>query len=104
MWHTTSMRETVTVRLGPRGRLVLPSRVRKRLGLEPGDQLVLTVDEIDQTIGLEHARALARRYQGALANGMLGVQVTDRSLADELLAERREEAERERGSVPPTRR
>ena len=33
------------VKLGPRGELVLPSRVRTALGLREGDELLLSFDE-----------------------------------------------------------
>ena len=32
--------ETVTVKLGTSGRLVLPVKFRKALGVEPGDELI----------------------------------------------------------------
>jgi AbrB family looped-hinge helix DNA binding protein len=40
-----SRRPSSLVQLSPRGQLTLPIRVRKALGLQPGDELVISVDE-----------------------------------------------------------
>lgn len=42
------------VKLGKRGKLVLPQRVRSWLGLSEGDELILTVD--DKRLVMEHRR------------------------------------------------
>ena len=78
-----------TVHLGDRGRLVLPSKVRKQLRLKTGEKLVLTVDD-DGAMHLSSRRQRLDRIQGMFANIAPG-----RSLADELIRERREEARRE---------
>jgi AbrB family looped-hinge helix DNA binding protein len=83
MSHTT-----YTVQLGERGRLVLPSPVRRELGLERGDRLLLSVE--DGAVRLVSAQEVARRCHGLLADKYPG-----RSLADELIVERREETRRE---------
>lgn len=77
----------VRVRLGPQGRLVVPAPIRKALGFEPGDALVarahndrLIVEKSD--VVERRLRAYFRKFRG-------------RSLADELIAERREEVRRE---------
>jgi AbrB family looped-hinge helix DNA binding protein len=76
--------------MGEGGRLVIPAEFRRDLGLTPGALVVISeTDEGDLRIstpaaGLRRARELVRRY----------VQPGD-SLADELLADRRREAERE---------
>lgn len=75
--------------LGAKGRIVLPAEVRKALGLKEGDPLLLRVRE-DGAIELLSAREVARRTKGMFAHVAPG-----RSLVDELLAERREEARRE---------
>ena len=69
--------------------MVLPAEVRKALGLKEGDRLLLRVRE-DGTLELLSAREVARRAKGMFAHVAPG-----RSLVDELLAERREEARRE---------
>jgi AbrB family looped-hinge helix DNA binding protein len=77
-----------TIRMGERGRLVIPSEVRRRVGLKPGDRLILS--EMDHEIRLRPASASIEALQGAWAES-----TSDRDLADELIAERRSEAGRE---------
>ena len=81
--------ERYTVALGERGRLVLPARLRKRLALQPGDQLIVTADA-HGGFRVVSARELASRLRGLYRDLAPG-----RSLADELIAERREETRRE---------
>jgi AbrB family looped-hinge helix DNA binding protein len=75
------------VRIGERGRLVLPAPVRDALGLENGSQLVLYLDQSNASVRLERARDVARSGRGMFADD------SGRSLVDELLDERRAEAE-----------
>ena len=91
LWYSPYMDPTdrYIITLGERGRLVLPAQLRHRLGLHPGDRLIVTVDaqgDLRVVSAREQARRLCGIYQD-LARG--------RSLADELIAERREEARRE---------
>ena len=81
--------ERYSTTLGDRGRLVLPSKLRQRLDLHPGDRLVITVDD-EGGFRVISAREVARRGWGLYRDLAPG-----RSLADELIAERREEARRE---------
>ena len=81
--------ERYTIALGERGRLVLPARLRRRLDLHPGDRLIVTVDA-EGCVRLVSAREQARRLSGLYPDLAPG-----RSLGDELIAERREEALRE---------
>ena len=80
MWHTMSM--DVTVVLGQQGRLVIPAEVRSALGLAPGDQLHLHV---------AGQRLVLARQRDAVAElrGLASAVPEERSLVDELLAERR---------------
>lgn len=71
------------------GRIVLPAEYRRALGVKAGDVVLLNLEDgevrirtVDQAI--RRAQELVRRYVPA-----------DRSLVDELIAERRLEAERE---------
>ena len=91
VWYIRGMDHTehFSVSLGVRGRLVLPDRLRRRLDLQPGDRLNITVDE-EGGFRVVSARELARRFRGVLRDLAPG-----RSLVDELIAERREEARRE---------
>ncbi len=81
--------ETYTLPLGERGRVVLPAPVRKRLKLNPGDRLVLMVDES----GDMRLASLARQIDKCM--GMFAGKSPERILSEELIAERREEARRE---------
>ena len=73
-------------RMGEGGRLVIPARYRKALGLEPGDEVVLALEDGEVRLMtprrmVQRAQALVRRY---VPKG--------RRLSEELLRERREEA------------
>jgi AbrB family looped-hinge helix DNA binding protein len=85
MVHT----EHYSIFLGERGRLVLPAKLRQHLNLQPGDRLIASVDD-EGAIRLISARDLAHQLRGLFADIAPG-----RSLVDELIAERREEARRE---------
>jgi AbrB family looped-hinge helix DNA binding protein len=71
------------------GRVVIPAAFRKALGINPGDEIILRLDEDEVRITtmkrrIERAQRRARQYVKP------GV-----SLVDELIAERREAAKRE---------
>jgi len=71
------------------GRIVIPASYRKALGIKSGDKLILSMEDGDLRITtmkrrIERAQRHLRRYVKP------GV-----SLADELIAERREAAKRE---------
>ena len=89
MDHTDHPPEHFSISLGERGRIVLPAQLRRRLDLHPGDRLIITVDK-EGGFRVVSARELARRMRGLFRDIAPG-----RSLADELIAERREEARRE---------
>ncbi len=74
------------VTIGDRGRVVVPASLRKALGLEPGTRLLATA-EADGSLRLRPYHAISEAHHGILANVS-----ADRSLVDELLAERRAEA------------
>ncbi len=80
---------THAITLGDRGRLVLPASLRRQLRLQSGDRLLLAV-EPDGTLSLVSARERAHQLRGLFRD-----LAPNRSLVDELLAERRAEAERE---------
>jgi antitoxin PrlF len=87
----TKMSQAAPVAFGvvmaDRGRLVLPVEVRERVNIKPGDRLTLRV-EPDGKMTLLTAAAFARSLRGVFKH--LGVP--GRSMADELIAERRREA------------
>ena len=81
--------ERYTVALGERGRLVLPARLRERLSLQSGDRLIVTLDAEGGF------RVVPAREQASRLRGLYRDLAPGRSLADELIAERREETRRE---------
>jgi antitoxin PrlF len=78
----------VPVRLGPQGRLVVPVKLRRELGLEDGSELAIHSE--GRRLILEPRSEVLRRVRGRFA-----VVSDDVSLSDELLADRRAESDRE---------
>jgi AbrB family looped-hinge helix DNA binding protein len=76
------------VTLGERGRLVLPSAVRRELDLKPGTHMIVST-ETDGSVRLRPYRAVATQNRGILRDLRGG------SMVDELLVERRAEAAEE---------
>ncbi len=83
------MSHTNQVTIGERGRLVLPASIRSALGLKPGMRMLLSTED-DGSLRLRPYRAVADESRGLFADLASGD-----SLVDELLADRRAEAERE---------
>jgi AbrB family looped-hinge helix DNA binding protein len=81
--------EPIEVTVGPQGRLVVPAALRRRLGIEAGDVLIARAEE-DRLV-LERRQAILGRIRSRYAK-----VPADVSLADDLIAHRREESERER--------
>jgi len=72
------------------GRIVIPVEYRKALGLKPGDDVVLVLEENEVRLvtprqAVKRAQALVRQYVSK-----------DRMLADELIRDRRHEVRVER--------
>jgi AbrB family looped-hinge helix DNA binding protein len=85
-----SSSKSVEVHLGRQGRLVIPAALRQLLGFEEGDTLVAR-EEAGRLV-LEKQAMVKQRLKARFA------QVPkERSLADELIADRREAAKRETG-------
>ena len=81
----------IEVHLGRQGRLVIPAALQRVLGFEEGDTLVARLEE--GRLILEKREAIKQRLKARFS------QLPKRtSLADELIAERREEAKREVGA------
>jgi AbrB family looped-hinge helix DNA binding protein len=80
--------QSTQVHLGHQGRLVIPAELRHRMGLEPGDTLIAHIE--NSQLVLEKRETIEQRLMARFAHIPAGV-----SLADELIAERREEARRE---------
>jgi AbrB family looped-hinge helix DNA binding protein len=80
----------VEISLGRQGRVVIPALLRRSLGLEEGDRLVARQDE--GRLVLEKPEQIKQRLKARFAQVHAG-----RQLVDELIAERREEGQREGG-------
>jgi AbrB family looped-hinge helix DNA binding protein len=78
------------VKVAPGGRIVIPGAFRKALGLSVGDDLV--VEMTDGELRVRSLQAAVRRAQEVVRTY---IPDPDRSLVDELIAERRAEAARE---------
>jgi AbrB family looped-hinge helix DNA binding protein len=76
-------------RIASGGRIVIPAKLRKELGLRAGDRVILDIDQGELRVrsfdvAIRRAQELVAEY---VPDGV--------SLADELIRERREEAARE---------
>jgi AbrB family looped-hinge helix DNA binding protein len=81
---------TARARIDKVGRILIPAKMRTELDLEPGDPVVLEATGQELRVrpykqAIREAQAIIRKY----------IPDRDRSLVDELIAERRKEAERE---------
>jgi AbrB family looped-hinge helix DNA binding protein len=81
--------EESRTRVNENGRVVIPASFRRALGIKAGDALVLRLEEGE-------LRIATLRHRLAKAQQLVRKHVAPtRSLADELIAERREAAKRE---------
>jgi AbrB family looped-hinge helix DNA binding protein len=81
---------TVRTRIDKAGRILIPAKLRTELNVAPGDPVVLETSGDELHVrpyrhAIREAQAIIRKY----------IPDRDRSLVDELIAERRKEAERE---------
>jgi AbrB family looped-hinge helix DNA binding protein len=81
---------TARARIDKAGRILIPAKLRTELNVEPGDPVVLETKGEELRVrpykqAIREAQAIIRKY----------IPDRDRSLVDELIAERRKEAERE---------
>jgi AbrB family looped-hinge helix DNA binding protein len=81
---------TTDTKVNENGRILIPAAIREQMGIKPGDSVVLTLE--DGVLRVESYRATIRKMQQEMQQYKKpGVSVTD-----EFIAERREEARRER--------
>jgi AbrB family looped-hinge helix DNA binding protein len=78
-----------TLKVAGGGRIVIPAEVRQRLGMTVGSEVVMTVQDDHAT--LMNAKAARRRAQERVRRYV----PANVSLSEELMAERKAEAERE---------
>lgn len=76
-------------RVDPNGRVVIPAAYRRALGLQPGSEVIVLLDGSELRL-VPIAQAIRRAQEIVRRHVPPG-----RSLADELIAERRAEAARE---------
>lgn len=83
------MHTEARLRINENGRVVIPASFRKALGINPGDEVILRLEDDEIRLStLRSSLARARRHVRKYVKP--GV-----SLVDELIAERREAAKRE---------
>ena len=78
----------ISVTVGKQGRFVIPAELRRSLGLKEGDKLIAR-EEAGRLV-LEKPEVIEQRLRARLAH-----VPKERSLVDELIAERREAAKKE---------
>ena len=79
----------VRTRVGSGGRVVIPAEYRKAMGVEPGDEVVIVLED-------EEIRIVSLRHAVARAQSLVRRHVpVGESLVDELISDRRQEAKRE---------
>lgn len=77
-------------RIAAGGRVVIPAHYRRALGVKAGDEVILVLEDdgavriMTPARALQRAKQAVRKYVGA-----------DRRLGEELIAERRQDLERE---------
>lgn len=91
MCHNAIM-NPVSVHVGAKGRVVLPAPIRRALGLEEGAELLARIE--GAAVVLEPRRAAIGRLQALVRSSVPATT----PLVDDLLAERKAAAERERGA------
>src|SRR5437870_9480978 len=92
------MTETFHARLTNDGRVVIPAPLRHRLGLKPGDRVVIDAEE-DSLRLRSYAQVLEDVQEYFRPFAKPGV-----SIVDELIAERRAEAAREEAELAQWRK
>jgi len=83
------MQQIVRTKVTQGGRIVIPAEMRKQLGIEIGEDVNLTLE--DDSVKISTSKLALRRIQE-----MVHKNVPDNiSVVDELIADRRKEAENE---------
>ena len=83
------MNTEARLRINENGRVVIPAEFRKALGINPGDEIVLRMED-------DELRITTMKHRIARAQKIVRKYVKPgTSLVDELIAERREAARRE---------
>ncbi len=80
---------SISTHVSSGGRVVIPAEIRKALGLKDGDEVLVSLDDAAGEVRIATRRRRLKKAQ-ALVKARLG---PGRSLADELIADRRAEVE-----------
>ncbi|MBN9109848.1 MAG: AbrB/MazE/SpoVT family DNA-binding domain-containing protein [Pseudonocardia sp.] len=91
MTHPDELSPHAEVSVNNQGRVTIPSQVRRAAGIEPGDSVVVYVD--DGRVVIETRARLVARLRRDVARDWTG----SGSVVDDLAADRRSEADREAG-------
>jgi AbrB family looped-hinge helix DNA binding protein len=78
-----------TTQIGENGRIVIPAAYRKAMGLKAGETVTIRMDE--EGLHIQSREQTIKRAQAAIRKYVS----PDRSMSEELIAERRLEAKRE---------
>jgi AbrB family looped-hinge helix DNA binding protein len=85
--------QSVVSRISANGRVVIPAELRRQMGLQVGEAVVMEV--VDGVLRVEPQGTRIRRVQESLRR----LIPPERCLSDELIADRREEARHETEQV-----
>ncbi|MFZ1937656.1 MAG: AbrB/MazE/SpoVT family DNA-binding domain-containing protein [Terracidiphilus sp.] len=86
MKDNDNISENVKSRVNANGRIVIPFRIRRAMGLEPGDTVAMTLE--GGVLRIEPHQAKVKRIQDALKKFVR----PDASASEELASERRDES------------
>jgi len=88
-YNTNMATQEAQARVTANGRMVIPASFRRALGVKSGDTLILRLED-------NELRITTFRQRLAKAQELVSkLNIKSKSLADELIAERRKEARRE---------
>jgi len=82
---------SVEIRIGAQGRVIIPAALRKSMSLKPGDRLIAR--QSGDSLVLERRSDVEKRLLGLFADAQINA-----SLVDQLISDRRREAELEQSS------
>jgi len=82
---------SVEIRIGAQGRVIIPAALRKSMNLKPGDRLIAR--QSGDSLVLERRSDVEKHLLGLFADAQINA-----SLADQLISDRRREAELEQSS------
>lgn len=82
---------SVEIQIGAQGRVIIPATMRKSMNLKPGDRLIAR--QSGDSLVLERRSDIEKRLLGLFADAQINA-----SLAEQLLSDRRREAQLEQSS------